>query len=506
MHRKSQKSDCLSSAAFGPAFDDFTSGLRATAKQPAAIVKESRQVVEMARAFTEQVIRPNAGRLDIRMTEDPDYLPWWFVEKANERGFYTLFVPKLFGGRGYNLSCANLFLEELASGCLAMANLVGVHYLGYAMLTASWNMRLLNDVSRQIAAGEKSGKPCLLSCAMTEPDAGTDSQNIEMMNYGNLRCIAEKVPGGYRLNGTKIFISCGHLSTWQVVHAYTDPTRASENTVMLLVHKDSQGFSLGKKERKMGQKACPASELVFKDCFVPDDRVCIDNDQIKRLKRSAEKTNEQVFAYIWGASRAAVGAFGIGAARGAYETALCFAGRTRVNDKLLINHEWCQAMLADMYANVAVARAACYEATQANAQHGLWKTLNLKLLYYAARYTPQGLAASLLSRIFQSNITTAVMRKINFDRQSDDEIDRVDGWGSMVKVAGTNAGMKNCRLALDLMGQAGVRHDQGAEKIFRDARLLQIYEGTNEINRINVFKRLIRRSCTEAVTFSRFCA
>ncbi len=490
---------------YSPAFDDITSGLRATAKQPAAIVKEARQVVSMARDFTNEVIRPNAAGLDRRMSEQPDYLPWSFVEKANAWGFYSLFIPKLFGGRGYNLSCINLFLEELASGCLAMANLVGVHYLGYSMLTASWNVRLICNISREIVAGEKSGKPCLLSCAMTEPDAGTDSQNIEMMNHGNLRTIAEKVPGGYRLNGTKIFISCGHLSTWQVVHAYTDPDRASENTVMLLVKKDAQGFSLGKKENKMGQKSCPASELIFRDCFVPDELVCIDNDQIRQLKRSVEKTNEQIFAYIWGASRAAVGSFGVGAARGAYETALHFANKARLNGVPLINHEWCQAMLADMYANVAVARAACYEATQANAQHGLWKTLNIKPLYYAARYMPARLVLPLLTRLFRFNITTTIMRKINFDGQTDAEIDRVDGWGSMVKVAGTNAGMKNCNMALDLMGQAGVRHDQGMEKIFRDARLLQIYEGTNEVNRINLFKRLIQRSCPDSVTFTSRC-
>ncbi len=502
MDRRSSQCHPWIRASAKPPFSTYTSGLRATAKQPAAIVKESRQIVKIARAFTEEVIRPNAAELDRYIAEKPDHLPWSFVEKANDWGFYTLFIPKLFGGRGFNLSCVNLFLEELASGCLAMANLVGVHYLGYSMLTASWNMRLINFISRQVAAGEKSKKPCLLSCAITEPDAGTDSQNIELMNHGNLRCLAEKVPGGYRLNGTKIFISCGHLSTWQVVHAYTDCQKASENTVMLLVHNDSQGFSLGKMEHKMGQKGCPASELIFKECFVPDEYVCIDSDQIIPLKRSAEKTNEQIFAYIWGASRAAVGAFGVGAARGAYEAAVSFANSTLLDGQRLVNYEWCQGVLADMYTNVAVARATCYEAGQANAMHGLWKTLNIKPLYYAARYMPAEWLSSILNRVFQLRITTTIMRKLNFDGQKDDEIDIVDGWGSIAKVTGTNAGMENCRIALNLMGQAGLRHDKGAEKIFRDARLLQIYEGTNEINRINVFKRMIQQSCPDTAPFS----
>ena len=69
-------------------------------------------------------------------------------------------------------------------------------------------------------------------------------------------------------------------------------------------------------------------------------------------------------------------------------------------------------------------------------------------------------------------------------------------------MAGTDAGMENCRLALELMGQTGVRQDAGLEKIIRDTRLLQIYEGTNEVNRLNVFKRLIRKSCPQAELFS----
>ena len=92
------------------------------------------------------------------------------------------------------------------------------------------------------------------------------------------------------------------------------------------------------------------------------------------------------------------------------------------------------------------------------------------------------------------------IRKMCLDRQKKAEMDRVDGWGSLVKVAGTDAGMENCKLALELMGQAGIRRDAGMEKIIRDARLLQIYEGTNEINRLNTFKRLIKRTCPEAAS------
>ncbi len=490
------------SAVFAPEFDDITSSFRATMNQPATIVKEAREVVRIARAFTNEVIRPSAALLERAASDDPAFLPWEFVKKANEWRLYTLFIPKPFGGRGYNFSCANFFIEELGTGCLAMANLVGVHYLGYTMLTSSWNLRLINQISREIVEKEKKGELCLMSLAMTEPDAGTDSQNIELMNTGNLRCIAKKVPGGYSITGTKIFISNGHLSQWHIVHAYTDPEKASDNTVMLLVKSGSEGFSLGKKEKKMGQKGCPASELIFTDCFVPDELVCIDNTQIASLKKEPSKINERIFAYTWGASRASVGTFGVAAARSAYETALKFAIDTSFNGKQLVHQEWCQTLLAQLLSNTAVARSACFEATQANALHGLWKILNIKPFYYIIRYTPKKIIEKMSSWICEKPVATKLCRKITFDFQKDSEVDRVDGWGSMVKVAGTDAAMKNCQIALELMGGVGVRSDRGLEKIVRDARLLQIYEGTNEINRLNVFKRFIQRHCPETETFS----
>ena len=102
-------------------------------------------------------------------------------------------------------------------------------------------------------------------------------------------------------------------------------------------------------------------------------------------------------------------------------------------------------------------------------------------------------------------IMTWAIRKLYFDWQSDDEIARTDGWGSIAKVVGTDAGIKNCRMALEIMGKAGVRHDQQAEKFLRDCKLYQIYEGTNQINRLEVFKWFLKRSCPETVCFPVEC-
>ncbi|MFW6236768.1 MAG: acyl-CoA dehydrogenase family protein [Desulfosudaceae bacterium] len=488
-----------------PRFDDIMCSLHATGKQPKGIIREMKQVMAIARRFNEEVVRPNVDALDLKMHADPDYLPWDFVKTANQWGFYSMFIPKIFGGKGYSLSCIGYFMEEIGSACAAMANLIGVHYLGYVALASAWNMRLADHISRDVVKGEETGQPCLISFAMTEPDAGTDSQNVEFMDIGNLACHARKVEGGYEVSGSKIFISNGHLSTWHMLFAYTDLDKASENMVMLAVKTGDKGFSFGKREKKMGQKGSIASELIFQNCFVPDEYVLLDNWQIAGFKRSPRQINEQILANIWSASRMGVSAFGTGAARGAFEQALRFARQTTVEGQCLIHYEWCQSLLAEMYKNAAVARLTHFESGYANGLDGVAKATNARLMYYLLKITPVSFFGVLARPFFKLPLATWLFRKISFDGQSDEEIDRIDGWGSLAKFVGTDAGMQNSRLAMELMGQAGVRHDQRAEKITRDAKLYQIYEGTNQINRINLFKRMIGRTCQGVPVFSPEC-
>jgi alkylation response protein AidB-like acyl-CoA dehydrogenase len=485
-----------------PRFDDIACSLTATKKQPKSILKEAKEVIAIARKFNDEVARPLTLQLDQRMHEDPGYLAWDFVKEANKWGFYSLFIPKIFGGKGYSLSVIGYFIEELGSVCLALANLVNVHYLGYAGALSAWNLKLADRMSRDVVKGEKSGEPCLISFAMTEPDAGTDSQNVEFMDTGSLVCHAKRVKGGYLVNGAKCFISCGHLSTWHALFAYTDPKKGSENMVILAVKTGAKGFSFGKKEKKMGQKACPASELVFRDCFVPDDQVLLDKRHTSKLSKGPRHITELILAYIWAASRTGVAGFGVGVARGAFEQALQFASKTKVEEKLLINHEWCQSMLANMYTNVSVGRMAYMEAAYANGLYGVWKILNLKPMYYLTKLTPKFLIDTFYPFFLKLTLSTYLFQKISFDFQKDEQMDRTDGWGSLAKVVGTDAGIANCHMALEIMGQAGLRHDHRAEKMLRDSKLLQIYEGTNGINRVNLFKRLVARSCPDAKSFA----
>jgi alkylation response protein AidB-like acyl-CoA dehydrogenase len=97
--------------------------------------------------------------------------------------------------------------------------------------------------------------------------------------------------------------------------------------------------------------------------------------------------------------------------------------------------------------------------------------------------------------------STALMNKIYFDWHSLDDDRCTSGWASLAKFAGSDIGVRNCQMAIELMGQAGLRQDRGVEKILRDAKLIQIYEGTNQLNRLNLFKCLIAPFVAKARVF-----
>lgn len=480
----------------GPRFDEGLFSLQAMPKLPKGMLRETREAVAYAKKFNDEVVRPRALAVDRKTFEDPEYLPWDLVKKANEWGLYTLFIPRLFGGQGVNMLASAFVVEELSSVDVGIANVAFVHYLGVAGILASWNVSLANKIFREVAEGEKTGNPCIISLAITEPNAGTDVEENALIDRARLNCSAKKVEGGYIVNGSKIFISMGHLSTWCCLIAYTDLKKPSENTITFAVRTGTKGFSFGKHEDKMGQRACPASELIFEDCFIPDEYVLRDSRTIQGSGgRSRADLIEQYIHFVVEITRPAVGAFGTGVARGAYETALKFAGETEVEGKLLINHEWAQAMLAEMYKNVVIGRLSYTEANYANGlPGGIYNILQRKPVYYYQKYAPKFIFDHLISPLLNLKIMPDIFRKLFVDSQSVEVQHRCSGWASLAKIVGTDMGVKNSQMALELMGQAGLRHERGAEKFLRDSKLLQIYEGSNQLNRVNLFSTLIGSS------------
>ena len=485
-----------------PAFEDETLALHYAPRMPKAMVKETQEVVAIARKFNDEVARPLFLELDRKTHEDPDFLPWDLVKKANEWGFYTMWVPKLFGGKGYNMPSLSYFVEEIGSVCLGVANVLCVHYLGVSGLMMAGNTRIIKKVMNDVVQGEKTGDPCIIALAITEPTAGTDVEEVDLEDKGKITCHAKKVQGGYIVNGTKIFISMGRLSKWCVLYGYTNLKKASETTVAMMVKQGMKGFSYGSHENKMGQRICTADVLNFEDCFVPDELVMLDPEKTKTFtSQKVRDITMRHIDYIVSITRPAVGSFGTSAARGAFEAALKFVNETELDGKPMINHEWVQCRLAEMYANVRLGRLAYTEANYANQHRGVYNLLQMKPMYYYLKYMPQAYFDNVLSHLLDRPIGTWLLSKWYLDWQKSKDQHVCTGLGSLAKFNGTDFGIRNCQMALELMGQAGMRHENGVEKILRDAKLLQIYEGTNQLNRLNVFKSLIAPVCPKAKTF-----
>jgi alkylation response protein AidB-like acyl-CoA dehydrogenase len=188
---------------------------------------------------------------------------------------------------------------------------------------------------------------------------------------------------------------------------------------------------------------------------------------------------------------------GTGVARGAYEAALSFANQNKIGGKPMINLEWVQCRLADMFKNVAIARLLYVETNYANGVYGLFKMLQAKPVYYLLKWLPVSFILPVSAFVIKLKITQRLMYKIQFDWQPEKSMQRTSGWSAMSKFAGSDIGMQNCHMAMEIMGQAGLRHELRIEKHLRDAKLLQIYEGTNQINRLDLFKSFIGRQCQQ---------
>ena len=372
------------------------------------------------KAFADRFIRPRALEVETGLAE---FDPWPLMLESMRWGFQTEFLPWPWGTaslRGMAAMPSPLFgamlkVEEFCAACGGLALMLMAPDLGAAPLAISgtWTgFNWLRKIYAKILAGEK----CTTAFAITEPSAGSDAEETEGAAKAKVMSRAKKVNGGYLLNGRKCFISDGAIASHITFFAALE-NEGYESWTCFLVEKDMKGFSLGRKEKKMGQKAGDATELVLEDVFVPE---------ANRIgpERSGWALNRNVLNY----SRPAVGAIAVGIARGAFERCLEFCRATRLGNRRLVDYQDVQLELAEMSIQLSAARAL------------VWHTGRFRL-------PRQGVSAT-------------------------------------AKVFAGDTGFAVCNKAMELMGDHGYLHGHGVEKALRDVRLNQIYEGTNQINRL----------------------
>jgi len=239
---------------------------------------------------------------------------------------------------------------------------------------------------------------------------------------GSIRTTATRTEGGYLLNGTKQWITNGGEAETYTIIAMTDRSKGPRGASAFILEKGMPGFTFGKKENKMGIRASATRELVFQDCFVPKENLI-----------AKEGMGFIITMRTFDRTRPGVGAQGVGLAQGALDEAVRYAREREQFGKKIISFQAIQHMLADMAIQVEAARA---------------------LVYSVSRYIDQS--------------------------KDPKEISKVSG---MAKVFASDTAMKVTTDAVQIFGGYGYMKEYPVEKMMRDAKILQIYEGTNQIQR-----------------------
>lgn len=438
------------------------------------IAREARLACHRARLFGEKLVAPVALKLDQRVAQDPNYFPWEIVKKGCRYRFLSLMLPKAVGGLGLSTTAIAVFLEELCTFCPGVANIFGAHALGLSPMFFAPDLKNLFRYGRKVTEAEKKGEPLLFALAITEPEAGSDVEDADFLKTARLTTVARRVRGGFLLNGRKVFISNGSVARYIWVGAVLDRKQPLKTSLGLIVSSKARGFSVGRVERKMGQRACPAAELVFENLFVPTvDLVGEIGD------------GERMIAAVLGASRGPVGAIATGIARGALERLMAYLTEQKPD---LLQEQWCQIKLVDLVAKVESARQMFLSATLLCDLAGLPKLMRLPLAKAIDRLPASLWKIVPLRKMMTQTRSYTLMKQLAQRLVKEEDLNRIATYSSLAKFHCSDIAMEVTGEAMEMMGSEGTVRKYGVEKLYRDAKLTQIYEGTNQINRIYAFK------------------
>ncbi|MBI4897575.1 MAG: acyl-CoA/acyl-ACP dehydrogenase [Actinobacteria bacterium] len=440
---------------------------------------ELEDAVLATRRFAVNTIRPRALEIDRVNYDEPGTIAWDIVREGGKIGLLNLVTPRASGGAS-DLACLRtaLIAEEIAAGCAGFATLFGAHGLGASPLAmggpAFWDGAL-----KEAADSACDPKPQLMAFCITEPTAGTDVEHHVWMRTAKVVTRADKVKGGWELTGTKHFISNGNAATWLTVFMPTDPKRPYETLSAFLVDGRAKGLTVTNVEHKMGHRASPAAELSFDKVFVPDKNLI-----------GREGDGMGLTIGVLAGSRPPVGAIGTGIARGAYERLLEWL-QTDPAAEGLLDKQQVQLALAQMNEEIHLARQAYIDAAtdfDTISIGGLTGTAAMRML----GKLPSGLRTNRLVRSqMQTSLGRGLVMEVMSRTVGNRALTRTLGLSSLAKARGSDTAMKVTGMALEVAGLDCGRLRPELEKCLRDAKLTQIYEGTNQLNRLEVFEGLV---------------
>ena len=375
------------------------------------LTEDQAMIRQLARDFAEAELAPIAAKID-----QEEYIPETVIQKMAEIGFTALNVPEAYGGPELDTVSKVLVVSELARACASTAEIIAVH-------------TLVNDIF--LVHGTEAQKQKYLTAAvegkigafaLTEPGAGSDAAAAK----------TKAVVDGddYIINGSKCFISNMGPSEgdYVVVIALTDPELKTRGMSAIVVDRDTPGFTIGKREEKMGIRGADISELVFEDCRVPRSNLI-----------GAEGQGFKIAMMALDGGRVGMAAQGLGIADAAIEATVKYMGERVQFGKPIGKLQGLQWYLADMATRTEAAWALTLEAACALDEGRPATKLAAMCKYYAAE-----------NAVWVTN------------------------------------------KALQIHGGYGYMRDYPIERMYRDARIVPIYEGTSEIQKGIIARELLK--------------
>jgi alkylation response protein AidB-like acyl-CoA dehydrogenase len=373
--------------------------------------KAQLELKELAQKTAQEKILPRREYYD-----ETEEFPWDIVKELTSAGLFEVYIPEEYGGKGGGVTEMSLVTEELSRICGGIALCFAGTALGSYPIILFGNEEQKRKYLPAIAKGEK-----LAAFGLTEANAGSDASAIQTQ--------AKPVEGGYILNGTKQWITNGGEAEIYTIIAVTDKSKGARGASAFILEKGYEGFSFGKKEKKMGIRASATRELVFNDCFVPRENLL-----------GREGSGFIIAMRTFDKTRPGVAAQALGIAQGALDEALAYSKKREQFGQLISSFQDIQFKLADMATQIEAARA---------------------LVYSVARLIDSG-------------------------------AEKVSKESSMAKIFASDVAVKATSMAVQIFGGYGYLRNYPVEKMMRDAKVTQIYEGTNEIQRNVIYLNLLK--------------
>ena len=384
--------------------------MRATPELDFGLPESALMIRDAAARFADEQIAPLAAKVDAE-----DWFPRELWPAMGALGLHGITVEEEWGGLGLGYIDHVMAVEEVSRASAS----VGLSYGAHSNLCVNQIRRWGNDEQKakylpKLISGEHLG-----SLAMSEAGAGSDVVSMKLK--------ADAVPGGFVLNGTKFWITNATYADTLVVYAKTAPEAASRGITAFLIEKDMPGFSIGQKIDKMGMRGSPTAELVFNDCFVPEENVMGPLHGGVGVLMSGLDYERVVLAGI-----------SLGIMQACLDTVIPYVRERKQFGKPIGAFQLMQGKVADMYVALQSARAYTYA----------------------------------VARAADAGQTT-----------------RFDAAG-VILMSSENA-FRAAGEAVQALGGAGYTKDWPVERYLRDAKLLDIGAGTNEIRRMLIGRELI---------------